>query len=159
MDESLQTGGAVECGVCEAAVKAAEDKVDDPATIKQLETWADDICAKAPLNLTSSCDALVAKELPALVQALISKVSPEEVCTLLGQCGNSSLPMPTFSSHFSAECVLCEAAVDAAEKQIESPADIAKIVAWMEGLCSDAPASLQTECKLLVAGTQRPTGC
>jgi len=73
------------CQLCQFLVITLEGYVTSNTTVQQLLQYANLFCnTLGPLS--SSCKAFVAKELPLVVQYIISKASPLVVCTKLRVC-------------------------------------------------------------------------
>ncbi len=67
-------------------VTYAEDYLGSNNTVNGLEAYLEAACADLPAPYNSDCDALVAAQLPALVQWLLAKEPPELFCTQVGLC-------------------------------------------------------------------------
>ncbi|EFA82670.1 saposin B domain-containing protein [Heterostelium album PN500] len=87
--------GSTECTLCSYLVGRIETYLDKGLTVNQIVTILENDCADIG-PLASTCKSIVALYGPAIVQRLISGVSPLAICTDVGLC-TSANARPSFT--------------------------------------------------------------
>jgi phytepsin len=80
---------------------------------------------------TGECDQVVQQYGPAIIDKVINKLSPQEICQGVGLCGNGTS---------SLKCLACEGAAELVKKAAESNRSITEIEKLIEKACTLLPS-------------------
>jgi saposin len=81
------------CFICETIITSIESWLEQNATEAQIEQYLDTLCTLVP-SFQAQCDALIAQGLTQIIQWIEQNQTPQQVCTNLGLCTNSTIPYP-----------------------------------------------------------------
>tara|TARA_B100000902_G_C27315187_1_gene920837 strand:+ start:2141 stop:3412 length:1272 start_codon:yes stop_codon:yes gene_type:complete len=76
----------LKCNVCQIAVGRIEDKLTSNFTETHVEEVLDNVCSKFPNKFTPECNSFVDQYTPQLISTIMTKLSPEHVCTKVHIC-------------------------------------------------------------------------
>ena len=54
----------------------------------EIEKALDELCALLPAGVSSQCDGIVKTYTPLIIQLLVAKLQPDQVCQALGLCSS-----------------------------------------------------------------------
>lgn len=137
----------LECNFCQFVVHGVESLVTANRTEAAIEKALDDVCGLLPASLSPMCDTLVNTYTPQLLQMLVNRYSPEEVCTGIGACKPSA---PAVQVSEPVLCEACEFVVGGVEKIIGNDKTQQNIEDALQLVCYFAPKSLEAECQGIV---------
>merc|ERR1711972_358393 len=82
---------SVSCEMCEFAISVIDERLDDEATIDQIEREVQFVCSYLPGTIGDKCEELVDKYGEKLIDALVKEeMDPKKVCSqLLPSCATS----------------------------------------------------------------------
>jgi len=82
---------SVSCEMCEFAISVIDERLDDEATIDQIEREVQFVCSYLPGSIGDKCEELVDKYGEKLIDALVKEeMDPKKVCSqLLPSCATS----------------------------------------------------------------------
>jgi len=75
------------CGTCEAIVTFIQSYVAANATQAEIQQYLNIACNMIP-GWSSTCEAFVGQELPAIIKYLENSQTPSQVCTTIGLCSS-----------------------------------------------------------------------
>merc|ERR1711974_26512 len=83
---------SVSCEMCEFAVTVIDERLDDEATIDQIEREVQFVCSYLPGTIGDKCEELVDKYGERLIDALVKEeMDPKKVCSeLLPSCATKN---------------------------------------------------------------------
>jgi len=148
----------VNCYMCTYVIQSIEGWLEQNATVQQIEQNLEQLCSLIP-GFESQCDAIVAQEVPQIVQWIEQNETPEDICSQLGFC-NSTRKMKTkeFSAKHNllkqkprdANCFICETIISSVESWVENNATEQQIAQYLDTLCALVP-SFQSQCDAVIA--------
>ncbi|XP_072038356.1 uncharacterized protein [Amphiura filiformis] len=86
--------GAENCEICKMAVIAVDNWLQDNAAQlqKMVSQFALPFCTVFPSPMKQDCVSDVSNFVETFIQVLVSKLQPDSICTMLGQCDASAVP-------------------------------------------------------------------
>lgn len=97
----LENINDVKCDVCEFALGWVESKLPINATATEVELLLSEVCNIVPKDLQPGCKDLVANVADNVINALISKISPSSICSMIGLCSSRVTPRdPSIPDNF-----------------------------------------------------------
>lgn len=85
----LTAGDAETCLICETVVQYVETLIKDNSTIVEVEEIVKKVCNFLPDTMKTECDSIIDQYGSLIVQYIISKYDPKEVCTLVKLCDSA----------------------------------------------------------------------
>jgi len=82
----LENDNDIKCDVCEFAIGWVESKLPINATASQVEQLLEEVCNIVPKEFQAGCQGLVENVADNIINALIQKISPPYVCSIIGLC-------------------------------------------------------------------------
>jgi saposin len=151
------------CAPCLFAVTYVDNQLNSTATRQIVKDALANVCTKLPSEYSSLCQILVVGKADDLINLVLSKLAPDEVCTLLKLCGpkrTQALPNPlaplmvaekSKKAEASFLCPICLEFVSVADSYLTSNSTIAEIKNVVESVvCSRFPASYKGVCDAFV---------
>lgn len=89
IDTVVVTGSEL-CGVCETLIGYLDAILEQNATVKEIEAAVEKVCNFLPDPYKNECDTIVETYGPLIVQLISQFADPNEVCTAVGLCGNTT---------------------------------------------------------------------
>lgn len=74
------------CLICETLIQYVEALVKENATVEEIDNVLKKACNFVPQDMKDGCDALINKYSNLILQYIIAKYDPKEVCTLIKLC-------------------------------------------------------------------------
>jgi saposin len=133
------------CVACEYAIQTLESFVSEQSTEQEIVVLVENVCQLAPANVQSICDDMIATYGPEVINLLISKATPDTVCTLAGACADE------VRAPRGGLCPICEFVVSSAESWLEQSQSEQDLEGFIDHLCSLLPGSSSSECDTMVA--------
>jgi len=140
----------VPCDTCVYVVKAIESFVAQNSTEQEIEDYLTQVICPL-LGIDSSSCALVASQIPAIVDLLESGATPQVVCQTLAFCTNPPPAVTAVKAPLDLNCDICVFAVGQIEDYIASNATETEIEKALDGACS-LLGPLYQQCVDIVAG-------
>ena len=155
--------GPIQCAVCQFVVTQAENFVQKNETQDQLKSLLGKICSKA--KLSDWCQKNLFPILNTLLQSIVQKTNPGQVCSKIKMCNASQVvseldiaselvirdDMPDQEKD-SIKCSVCEAIIQYVENNLSGPANQDKIQALITQACSKIKFATQV-CANIIAPT------
>lgn len=86
--EMFLSSNSIECDVCEFALGWVEHKLPINATATEVEQLLEEVCNIIPKEYQAGCQQLVANVAENVINALLKKLSPVSVCSMIGLCSS-----------------------------------------------------------------------
>ncbi|KAI8797151.1 proactivator polypeptide, partial [Biomphalaria glabrata] len=152
--EPQQLKGGPECPLCEFVMEKLEELIQKNASEQQIEAALDKVCSLLPTTVQQECDNYVKDYTPVLIN-LLTKMSPDQICTYLKFCTNSSSTSKVTTSVKSVSsgpyCVLCELILHKLDGFLSQNLTQSEIEKGFDLVCYLLPGSLKEECESFVA--------
>ncbi|XP_033095346.1 prosaposin-like [Anneissia japonica] len=74
------------CTVCELVVNELDRLLSDNATEDEIISAVEKVCDQLPSAFKTECNALVSQYGAALIELLVQKIKPDEICMKLNLC-------------------------------------------------------------------------
>lgn len=82
-----------ECVVCEFVMQYIEKAMSNKKTKDEVESIIHGVCNHLPKTISQECNQFVHQYADVVIDLLIQEVSPKEICTMIGLCGDSRVQM------------------------------------------------------------------
>lgn len=157
-----------ECILCQHLVKEVEKKAVNDKSKEHIKQVLDEACSSFhKKELKEKCIELVNKNADYIINAIISGVTPKEICIGLGFClatveieiikrpsvvnDISSIP-PALEDKYKdkPECVLCELIMTRLEAELKNKHTQDEIRHSVENICTKLPRSVAPNCKSFI---------
>ncbi|KAH9498380.1 hypothetical protein Btru_008134, partial [Bulinus truncatus] len=144
------------CDLCKYVVTYIDTFLKENATEAEIEAILEKVCDILPGNLKQQCDSLVQQYGPVIIQLLLQKLDPSQVCTAIGLCKNNTVilklkseaqPVPKTNAEL---CDMCKYVVTYIDTLLKKNATEAEIEALLNKVCDLLPASIKQQCDNLV---------
>lgn len=132
-----------DCTFCQEIVSLGENALAQNKTADEIRTLVLDLCAeieKTPLKVVSQECHFVADHIDEVVQLLIAKANPEEVCSVLGMCSSKTPVMSPLlhTQRFGVDkCEVCEEVLNLVEYELQQNTTEAKIQTLVDEACAE----------------------
>ncbi|GFN91862.1 proactivator polypeptide, partial [Plakobranchus ocellatus] len=138
------------CIECEQLLAELQKDLEEPGFEQKVEETLGSLCATLPTTLADTCKELVKETLPEVIQLLL-KYTPDQICEMFGLC-QSSIQAKGKSLALSEgpQCILCEFVMTKLDSILVENATQQKIEQALEQVCNLLPASIKTDCDILV---------
>jgi len=137
----------VNCYMCTYVIQSMESWLEQNATVNQIEQNLDQLCALIP-GFESQCDAIVAQEVPQIIQWIEQNQTPDQICSQLGFCNSTRLIKQ--QKPRDANCFICETIISSVEQWVENNSTEQQIEQYLDTLCALVPA-FQAQCDSVIA--------
>ena len=87
--EMFMSTNTIECDVCEFALGWVEHKLPINATATEVEQLLEEVCNIVPKEYQAGCQQLVGNVAENVINAILQKISPNSVCSMIGLCANT----------------------------------------------------------------------
>ena len=145
------------CAPCLAVVTFAENKLNDTATRQLIKNTLLSACDEIPVKeFTGLCKILVMGQTDALINGILAKATPSEVCQAVHLCQAKKAMTPNPLAFLVAPekkqenallCPICKEAVAVADNYITSNSTLAQIKTTVESvICDKFPDSFRQPC-------------
>ncbi|XP_033111182.1 uncharacterized protein LOC117112217 [Anneissia japonica] len=129
------------CTVCELVVNELDRFLSDNATEDEIISAVEKVCDQLPSAFKTECNALVSQYGAALIELLVQKIKPDEICMKLNLCTGKENKLSA-----STECTLCEFVMTEIKSLISDNSTDQEILNALEKVCSLLPATIQDDC-------------
>ncbi|XP_053383474.1 uncharacterized protein LOC123564714 [Mercenaria mercenaria] len=157
--DKLKSSG--ECVICEFVMKELDSILEDNSTQAEIEKALEKVCSLLPSTISAECNAFVKDYGPIVVQLILSRFTPEQVCTAIGLCSSrQQTQWGTFVKILpeknkdqlksSPECALCEFVMTELKTLLKENSTEAEIKAALEKVCSLLPETITDQCDAFV---------
>jgi hypothetical protein len=93
---SSATAQSTQCSICQFAVQYVDGFLQQNLTETQIIALLQAVCNLAPQGaFRTECDNLAQTYVPALINAIVNGVSPQEVCSVVGLCSSPAARLNT----------------------------------------------------------------
>ncbi|KAL5969670.1 Prosaposin [Taenia solium] len=131
------------CAICEVVFTELYSKLHDNDTVERVEKLLDHLCKYVPSTYVNTCRSWVEQKTAAIIDLIVQKYSPKEICEELSICYHS---VPSESS-LGGKCETCQDIIDFIYTRIEDDATADQIEKVLESVCNYLPSeSLKTTC-------------
>jgi saposin len=151
------------CAPCVMAVTYAENQLNSSATRDLIKAELNNVCDQLPSQFSGICKILVAGKTDELIDAILAKLTPDEVCTAIKLCGakrtqaiaNPLAPLMVANKPKKLEsgllCPICTEIVAVADNYITSNSTLTQIKNVVESvICTKFPSSYQGICDAFI---------
>jgi len=97
------------CTVCKLVITEVEKFISQNSTEKEIITALEKACAQLPKSYAPICTAFVDHYGPEVIQLLLNKFPPNQICAQIGLCKNATLVSEFILKPTKAKSVLCSA--------------------------------------------------
>jgi len=132
--------GDAECDGCEEVINVIEQWLDQSNNQDEVINAVEVVCSYMP-SWSSTCDAIVAAGVPAVVNWIDTYENASTVCTQLGLCGNTK-KVPVV--HVTDDCGECQQIVATIENWVASNTSETAIAGYLDIVCTVIPQWTQT---------------
>lgn len=173
----LHTKSSSQCPLCLFAVTELEAMIKGSKSKDEIKAALDKVCSRLPGNLKPECTDFVNTYTDELIEMLIADFKPQEVCVFLKLCSDTTpvsevtyyVEQESYGGdietnaiyddtvnghpiqhHGSEECILCEFAMEAVEKELKDKKTDDEIKSIVHGICKILPGTIKTECNSFV---------
>jgi saposin len=151
----LTISASPECILCEYVVNELKSLIGDNATEAQVMAALEKVCSILPKAVQDSCRSFIEVYGPAIIELLLQELDAEQVCTQLGLCDGTKLPIPppkptALPVGDTETCAVCETVVQYLEALMEQNATEVEIEMILERICAYLPDPMATTCNNLV---------
>jgi len=142
----------VMCAVCKLVLAEIEKYISQNATEKQIIDALDKVCASLPKSYAPICTAFVDQYAHQIIQALINKYPPNQVCAQIGVCPNKTMIITKVLKPKSsnAYCQVCEYILTEIDKYLAENATEKEIVFLIEHICNLLPLKVRDICDAFI---------
>ncbi|XP_059176040.1 uncharacterized protein LOC131955787 isoform X3 [Physella acuta] len=144
------------CAICIYVLEAVDQLLEENATLPQIEAVLDKVCDYIP-PIKDQCEKFVALYAPYVVDLITKELSPQEICSLLGLCVNTTLTgvtkhkAITVTVKSDATCAVCELVLKVLETLVAKNTSVKQIESYLDAVCNVLPSSVKAECQSFVA--------
>jgi len=112
------------CTLCENVIRMIDDFLKDGKTEQEIIDLLTKYCEMIPAPYGTICDSLVAQYIPAIIQYLTEKLTPDMICTKIGLCTETQKvhAQPRKIQQRAEDgvgCDVCKDFIDWAEKELK----------------------------------------
>jgi hypothetical protein len=126
------------CSTCEELVQILEYEVQQNATIQEIQALVGKVCdiiTKYIPEAATECQ-FVQDNIATLIGLITSEVTPQEICTLVGQCSSKAKSHPFVRQHVAVDyCDTCKELLTLAETELQQNATQAEIQQLIHQAC------------------------
>ncbi|XP_076459492.1 prosaposin-like [Babylonia areolata] len=128
----------IECFLCKKFVEEAEKVIADESPDK-IKAIMEKVCKVLPSDDEQNCIDFVEKYGTFIIELLLSKVSPDEVCQLAEVCSSAKLQQTVKLQtplKGSMKCWVCEEALTFVKQELDSPTVETDVTKILDKVCS-----------------------
>ncbi len=139
------------CTPCMAVVALAEQELSKEATRQMIKDKLNSLCDMIPSeNIAGLCKIVVAGKTDELIDGILARASPSEVCTAIRLCG-AKKQVVEFKPESALTCGVCKEVVSVAVNYIKKESTITEIKNVLENVvCNKLPNSFKATCTAYV---------
>ncbi|CDS39784.1 prosaposin a preproprotein [Echinococcus multilocularis] len=123
------------CSICEVVFADLYSKLLDNATVERIEGLLEYLCKYVPSAYTYTCQSWVEQNTAAIIDLVVQKLPPREICEDLSICYHS---VPS-GSPIGTKCEICKEIVDFIYTRIQEDATADQIEKALESVCDYLP--------------------
>jgi len=141
------------CTVCKLVITEAEKFISQNSTEKEIITALEKACASLPKSYAPICVAFVDQYGPEVIQLLLNKFPPNQICAQIGLCKNATLVskfIPKSKNVKSVLCSACEYLLIEIDKYLAENATEKEIISVIEHICNLLPLKMQPVCDAFI---------
>ncbi|XP_077999575.1 prosaposin-like isoform X3 [Glandiceps talaboti] len=138
---------SIECAVCTLAMQEIDSLITQNSTISEIISVVDKVCTILPDTIRGECKTFIDDYGVQIINLLVLKLSPNEICTKLGLC---TANQKSFRDLKDTECSLCELVVQYLDSFIDKNQTKQKIVQGLHEFCNILPDSLKGQCNDII---------
>eukprot|EP00818_Percolomonas_sp_WS_P005429 CAMPEP_0117448824 /NCGR_PEP_ID=MMETSP0759-20121206/7611_1 /TAXON_ID=63605 /ORGANISM="Percolomonas cosmopolitus, Strain WS" /LENGTH=427 /DNA_ID=CAMNT_0005241245 /DNA_START=17 /DNA_END=1300 /DNA_ORIENTATION=- len=131
------------CELCKYVLNLAEEYIQGNATEEKIKDALHKVCNKFP-PIAGACVAFVDQYEPMIVEYLLQKLTPEQICQKIGLCPKS---VPVIEFNDESACPLCKFVVGTVEEYMVKNESIAVIEEKVHQICDFLPETYSGMCK------------
>jgi saposin len=141
------------CTVCKLVLTEAEKFISQNSTEQEIITALEKACAQLPKSYAPVCVAFVDQYGPEVIQLLLNKFPPNQICAQIGLCKNATFVSQVISKPMKAKSVLCTACeyiLIEIDKYLAENATEREIISVIEHICNLLPLKMQPVCDAFI---------
>jgi hypothetical protein len=131
----------IKCAVCQYAIQEAEVLATSDLTEAKLSGAINAVCRK--VNMQSFCDTFIIPYVAQILQAVVNRVNPDQVCERIHLCDANvqvlEIADAKRSSEVGIKCSACEAVVEYVQNHLNGHPTQDKIQALVTAACGRLP--------------------
>jgi len=137
------------CEVCQYVLGEIEKYIQQNSTEQHIIAVVEKICSTLPSPYAGICKTFIDSQGIQIINALIAKHPPKQVCTQIGICKNTTTVVkPKVGDDIA--CAVCKYILGEIEKYITENSSVAHIVSTVEKICTLLPLKLQKMCDTFI---------
>jgi saposin len=162
-EPKVEAQNPIYCAVCKLVLTEVEKYLSQNATEKQIIQALEKACAALPKSYAPICTAFVDQYGPEVIQLLLNKYPPDQVCHQIGLCPNTTIIYkkvhPIIQKHQKHQkhqkqntvlCQACEYILTEIDKYLADNATEKEIIAVIEHICNLLPLKVQAVCDAFI---------
>jgi len=143
------------CSVCHFVIATIVKEIGNNATEEKIKKALNKVCDAIPSVFRPQCKAFVQEYTHIIIEMLLKKASPEEVCKAIGACPKDEVHIapveePKKAEPNSVACTVCQFVIAQVQKEIGNNATEEKIKKALNKVCDAIPSVFKAQCKAFV---------
>ncbi|XP_070545176.1 prosaposin-like isoform X1 [Ptychodera flava] len=147
MTPAKKVDSSLECTVCEFAMQEIDSLLTQNSTASEIISVVDKVCSILPQTIRAECKAFIDDYGSEIIQLLVAKLNPTQVCTKLGLCAGKTLKSQPLKD---AECDVCKLVMQYFDGFMEKNQTKQEIVKALHEFCDILPGSIRGQCNDLI---------
>ncbi|XP_076766761.1 prosaposin [Xylocopa sonorina] len=134
------------CSVCELAMRFIDKEVGSDKDKHKIENAVHKVCNHLPKVASRPCNKFINKHGDAIIDAITKKVTPKQVCTVVGACAFfvEEMKAPVV------ECALCKSIMSLIAELLDNEDIDNSIKNALSKVCKHVPQNKQEKCTTLI---------
>jgi saposin len=147
----------IKCELCKSVIGIVKSQLGKNATIAQVKQILGKVCNLVPIVLKSKCRNFVNKYTEQLIQLLLSKLAPKEICTRLGLCKADVEEMLDFedasppSRTDSIKCDKCQKLISTIKSRLGPNPTPDEVKNFLATVCNSVPSIYRSKCRQFIS--------
>jgi len=161
----VDTGKGAYCTLCEYAMTALDQALEDSRNIYTIEKEMEVLCQSLTAPVHKECVKMVDKYTSEIINMLIDDYPPQMICSELALCVNSEISSnDVYAVDFTEDviigdddeeqesvgCVMCEFAMEVIDEHLDDSPTVDQVERVVQFMCSYMPGTIADKCEAFV---------
>nr|CAB3260858.1 uncharacterized protein LOC100176110 [Phallusia mammillata] len=138
------------CVICQLVMGELDKLLNENSTENEIVAALEKVCSILPGELKEECDDFLKSIGPAILELLIKKLSPADVCPALNLCPKLMNKVKNDFVSAGELCDVCKIVITFVDQELSANATEAELEAELKKVCAQVPGELKDTCDDLV---------